>query len=149
MDSICQVCQGQRRFESSATACPFQWRAQSRKQFAIEESRICGCASVAVAGHSQDSRARKRPQPPAGSASSAHAGKLSDELARKARQSEIQQQMSLWPLTARIVCIAMLNLDSCRGQVLFLSNHIEPDGDEAGAVAQVDAWFERSKVADA
>ena len=60
------------------------------------------------------------------------AGKLSDELARKARQGEIQQQMSLWPLTARVVCIAMLNLDSCRGQVLFLSDDFEPEGDEAG-----------------
>src|SRR5512133_941027 len=62
------------------------------------------------------------------------AGKLPDELARKARQTEIEQQMSLWPLTARVVCIAMLNVDSSRGQVLFLSEHFEPDGDEAGAV---------------
>jgi predicted PolB exonuclease-like 3'-5' exonuclease len=28
----------------------------------------------------------------------------------------------------------MLNLDSCRGQVLFISDHFEPDADEAGAV---------------
>ncbi|MHC1768837.1 MAG: ribonuclease H-like domain-containing protein [Verrucomicrobiia bacterium] len=62
------------------------------------------------------------------------AGKLTDELARKTRQAEIQQQMSLWPLTARVVCIAMLNVDSCRGQVLFISDHFEADGDEAGAV---------------
>jgi 3'-5' exonuclease len=62
------------------------------------------------------------------------AGKLSDELARKTRQAEIQQQMSLWPLTARVICIAMLNLDSCRGQVLFLADDFEPDADEAGAV---------------
>lgn len=62
------------------------------------------------------------------------AGKLADELARKTRQSEIQQQMSLWPLTSRVVCIAMLNAESCRGQVLFTTDHVEPDGDEAGAV---------------
>jgi len=62
------------------------------------------------------------------------AGKLPDELARKTRETEIQHQMSLWPLTARVVCIAMLNLDSCRGQVLFVSDHLEPDTDEAGAV---------------
>jgi DNA polymerase elongation subunit (family B) len=62
------------------------------------------------------------------------AGKLADELARKARQAEIAQQMSLWPFTARVICIAMLNLDSCRGQVLFIADHYEPDGDEAGAV---------------
>jgi DNA polymerase elongation subunit (family B) len=61
-------------------------------------------------------------------------GKLSDELSRKTRQVEIEQQMSLWPLTARVICVAMLNVDSCRGQVLFLSDHFETDGDEAGAV---------------
>lgn len=62
------------------------------------------------------------------------AGKIADELARKTRQAEIQQQMNLWPLTARVVCIAMLNADSCRGQVLFTADHFEPDADEAGAV---------------
>lgn len=62
------------------------------------------------------------------------AGKLPDELARKSRQTEIQHQMSLWPLTAKVVCVAMLNLDSSRGQVLFLADDFEPDADEAGAV---------------
>jgi 3'-5' exonuclease len=62
------------------------------------------------------------------------AAKLTDELARKTRQGEIQQQMSLWPLTARVICIAMLNLDSSRGQVLFLADDFEPEVDEAGAV---------------
>jgi DNA polymerase elongation subunit (family B) len=62
------------------------------------------------------------------------AEKLTDDLARKARQVEIQQQMSLWPLTARVVCIAMLNAESCRGQVLFLADRLEPVGDESGAV---------------
>jgi 3'-5' exonuclease len=62
------------------------------------------------------------------------AEKLPEELARKARQTEIQQQMNLWPLTAQAVCIAMLNVESCRGQVLFLADHLEPDSDEADAV---------------
>lgn len=62
------------------------------------------------------------------------AGKLADELARKTRQTEIQQQMNLWPFTARVVCVAMLNADSCRGQVLFSADHFEPDADEVGAV---------------
>lgn len=60
--------------------------------------------------------------------------KLTDEFARTARKADIQQQLSLWPLTARVVCIAMLNADSCRGQVLFIADDFEPDGDEAGAV---------------
>jgi hypothetical protein len=62
------------------------------------------------------------------------AGKLADESARKTRQAEIQQQLNLWPLTARVVCIAMLNAESCRGQVLFIADHFESEGDEAGAV---------------
>jgi len=62
------------------------------------------------------------------------AQKLSDELARQTRHGEIEQQLSLWPLTARLVCIAMLNAESCRGQVLFLADRLEPDGDESGAV---------------
>jgi hypothetical protein len=62
------------------------------------------------------------------------AGKIADELARKTRQAEIQQQMNLWPFTARAVCIAMLNVDSGRGQVLFVADHFEPDDDEAGPV---------------
>jgi 3'-5' exonuclease len=60
-------------------------------------------------------------------------GKLTDEFARKTRQTEIQQQLNLWPLTARVVCIAMLNAESCRGQVLFVAEDFEPEED-GGAV---------------
>jgi hypothetical protein len=62
------------------------------------------------------------------------AGKLADELARKTRETEIQHQLNLWPFTARVVCIAMLNVDSSRGQVLFLSDHYEQGEEDAGAV---------------
>ena len=62
------------------------------------------------------------------------AGKLPDELARKTRQAEIQQQMNLWPLTARAVCIAMLNVDSCRGQVLFVAEDYDADDQDSGPV---------------
>lgn len=60
--------------------------------------------------------------------------RLPDEAARQARRVDIEQQMNLWPFTAQAVCIAMLNVESCRGQVLYLSDHLEPDADEAGAV---------------
>jgi hypothetical protein len=59
--------------------------------------------------------------------------KLPDEAARQARQAEIQQQLNLWPLTAQVVCIAMLNSETSRGQVLFLSKELETEGD-AGPV---------------
>src|SRR5438552_3993449 len=48
--------------------------------------------------------------------------KSPDEAVRKARRAEIQQQFNLWPFTAQIVCIAMMNADSARGQVLFLTD---------------------------
>ena len=44
---------------------------------------------------------------------------LPDPAAREARRAEIQRQFSLWPLTAQVVCIAMVNADSTRGKVLF------------------------------
>jgi 3'-5' exonuclease len=60
--------------------------------------------------------------------------KLCDEPARTARRAEIQRQFNLWPLTAQIVCIAMLNADTSRGQVLFTASDYEEGVDEAGPV---------------
>ena len=47
--------------------------------------------------------------------------RIADETARATRQEEIQRQCSLWPFTAQVVCIAMLNADSARGKVLFIA----------------------------
>lgn len=55
------------------------------------------------------------------------AERLPDERARAERRAEIQRMLSLWPLTARIVCVAMLNADTEKGMVLHLS------GDASGA----------------
>src|SRR5580765_7375435 len=60
--------------------------------------------------------------------------KIEDETARAARKTEIDQQRSLWPLTAQVICIAMLNADTVRGQVLFTAEDHEPDLGEAGPV---------------
>ena len=35
--------------------------------------------------------------------------KIADETARATRHAEIRQQFNLWPFTAQVVCIAMLN----------------------------------------
>jgi len=53
------------------------------------------------------------------------ANNLPDESAREIRRQEIIRLFSLWPLTAQVVCIAMLNEESSRGQVLFLSEDFE------------------------
>jgi DNA polymerase elongation subunit (family B) len=59
--------------------------------------------------------------------------KIADETARGARREEIQQQCSLWPFTAQVVCIAMLNAESARGKVLFTAEDF--DEEEAGEEA--------------
>ena len=60
--------------------------------------------------------------------------KIADESARATRHAEIQRLFSLWPLTARVVCVAMLNADTARGQVLFIAADHEDEADDAGPV---------------
>jgi DNA polymerase elongation subunit (family B) len=48
--------------------------------------------------------------------------RLADESLRSARRTEITNQCNLWPFTAQVVCIAMLNADTERGKVLFISS---------------------------
>ena len=64
------------------------------------------------------------------------AQKLPDETARATRHAEIQQQFNLWPFTAQVICLAMLNAETARGQVLFLAEDCEA-GDESGPVEYV------------
>src|SRR6266481_5724494 len=60
--------------------------------------------------------------------------KISDEAARATRRGEIQQQFNLWPFTAQVVCLAMLNADTTRGQVLFTAADHETDAGQAGPI---------------
>ena len=62
------------------------------------------------------------------------AGKIADEPAREKKRAEIRQLFSLWPLTGQVVCIAMLNAEKQRGQVLFLAEDFEEDAEEAAPV---------------
>ena len=61
------------------------------------------------------------------------AAKLTDEAARAAKRTELAQFMSLWPFTSQVVCIAMLNAETQRGQVLFIAEDFE-DTAEVGEV---------------
>jgi 3'-5' exonuclease len=60
--------------------------------------------------------------------------KIDQEPARLARRAEIQQQFNLWPFTAQVVCIAMLNAETSRGQVLYTADDYEECAEEAGPV---------------
>ena len=63
------------------------------------------------------------------------AERIADEAARETRRAEIKQQFNLWPFTAQVVCVAMLNAESQRGQVLFTAEDFEANaGDEASPV---------------
>ncbi|MSR42907.1 MAG: hypothetical protein EXS19_02580 [Pedosphaera sp.] len=81
------------------------------------------------------------------------AGKLEDPVARETKRAEIQRQFNLWPFTAQVVCLAMLNADTARGQVLFIADDCEapatpgsvefvPCADETELLAQ---FWEASK----
>jgi DNA polymerase elongation subunit (family B) len=61
---------------------------------------------------------------------------LPDPAQRETRRQEIQRCFSLWPLTGRIVCIAMANAESLRAKVLFLGPKDTPAGQDAPAAAE-------------
>jgi 3'-5' exonuclease len=60
--------------------------------------------------------------------------RFEDPAEREKRRLEIQGMMSLWPFTSRIVCIAMLNAATARGQVLFTADDYDDEAAEAGPV---------------
>lgn len=60
--------------------------------------------------------------------------RLVEESERAVRRAEIQRQCSLWPMTAQIVCVAMLNAETARGQVLFTAEDCEPQPAGSGPV---------------
>jgi hypothetical protein len=62
------------------------------------------------------------------------AEQLPDEAARATRREEIHRFFSLWPLTAQVVCVAMVNAETLRGQVLFTAEDYDASEDEDGPV---------------
>jgi 3'-5' exonuclease len=55
------------------------------------------------------------------------ANKIADPIARHGRKTELEQQLSLYPLTAKVVCIAMLNAETNRGQVLYTADDFKEE----------------------
>ena len=62
------------------------------------------------------------------------ANRIADPLAQHARKTELEQQLNLYPFTARIVCIAMLNAGTQRGQVLYTDEDYDQQESEAAPV---------------
>jgi 3'-5' exonuclease len=62
------------------------------------------------------------------------AEKIEDATAKSAKREEITKFMSLWPFTSQVVCIAMLNAETQRGQSLYVADDFEEDAGDAGPV---------------
>jgi len=62
------------------------------------------------------------------------AEKVADGPTREIKRAEIKQFMSLWPFTSQVVCIAMLNAETQRGQTLFVAEDFEDEANEGGPV---------------
>src|SRR6185436_15138887 len=62
------------------------------------------------------------------------AEKIVDLDERATRRCEIQRMLSLWPLTAQIVCVAMVNADTARGRVLFTADEFDEEPKANGSV---------------
>src|SRR5271169_4552920 len=60
--------------------------------------------------------------------------KIDDAIAKNAKREEITRFMSLWPFTSQVVCIAMLNAETQRGQSLFIAEDFEEDDDDSAPV---------------
>ena len=60
--------------------------------------------------------------------------KISDAVAKEAKREEIARFMSLWPLTAQVVCVSMLNAETMRGQTIYLAEDFEAEAGTGGPV---------------
>jgi predicted PolB exonuclease-like 3'-5' exonuclease len=60
--------------------------------------------------------------------------KIDDAIAKQAKREDITRFMSLWPLTSQVVCIAMLNAESQRGQSLFVADDFDEAEEENAPV---------------
>ncbi|HVU07606.1 MAG TPA: ribonuclease H-like domain-containing protein [Verrucomicrobiae bacterium] len=60
--------------------------------------------------------------------------KIADGTEKSAKREEITRFMSLWPFTSQVVCIAMLNPETLRGQSLFVAEDFEETNDDKAEV---------------
>ena len=60
--------------------------------------------------------------------------KIEGDAQREQRRAELARALNLWPLTAHVICVAMLNAESGRGQVLFTAENFEDETPAAGVV---------------
>ena len=64
------------------------------------------------------------------------AERLATEEDKARRRAEISQQFNLWPFTAQVVCIAMVNADSGKGRVLYQADDFDETEEDGEAVVE-------------
>jgi hypothetical protein len=64
------------------------------------------------------------------------AERLTTEEDKARRRAEISQQFNLWPFTAQVVCIAMVNADSGKGRVLYQADDFDEAEEDGEAVVE-------------
>ena len=62
------------------------------------------------------------------------ANNLPTEEEQEAKREELTRMMNLWPFTAQVVCIAMINAETLRGQVIFFADDFESNTRAAAGV---------------
>jgi DNA polymerase elongation subunit (family B) len=65
---------------------------------------------------------------------------------RDRKRTDIQNQFNLWPFTARVICIAMLNADTSRGKVLFVAEDFEPDASGDGVQVEFTPCMDEAEL---
>jgi 3'-5' exonuclease len=75
------------------------------------------------------------------------ADRLTDEVSSQQRRAEIERQFNLWPFTAQVVCVAMINAETTRGQVLFTAPEQEASESPDHAVRYTPCQDEASLLA--
>lgn len=58
------------------------------------------------------------------------AERLPTEEEKAHRRAEISRQFNLWPFTAQVVCIAMVNADSGKGRVLYQADDFDEEAED-------------------
>ena len=75
------------------------------------------------------------------------ASNLPTEAEQEDKREELVQMMNLWPFTAQVVCVAMINAETLRGQVIFIADDFESNTRAASGVEFVPVMDESELLA--
>lgn len=74
------------------------------------------------------------------------AERLPTEEEKAHRRAEISRQFNLWPFTAQVVCIAMVNADSGKGRVLYQADDFDEEAEDPEAVVEFAPQVDESEL---